>query len=149
SSDFNESNRGDPLNYSRYYVKRLKAEQLMDSIDEITGVPEKYPGFMIGTRALSIPQGAPSYFLQTFGRMKAREVICERDNQPDMAQAMHLITGAELQRKAVEKGGRLDRWMADPAIHDREIVERLYLAALVRPPDNREMALALAPIEAQ
>ena len=57
---------------------------------------------------MSIPQGAPSYFLQTFGRMKAREVICERDTQPEMAQAMHLISGETLQRQITAKNGQLD-----------------------------------------
>ena len=93
SSQPNETNRSDQLNYSRYYPKRLMAEQLIDAVSQVTGVPEKYRGQMLGTRAMSIPQGAPSYFLQTFGRVKAREVICERDSQPDMAQAMHLISG--------------------------------------------------------
>ena len=97
------ANRGDQINYSRYYLKRLMAEQLADSITQVTGVPEKYPGYMLGTRAMSIPQGAPSYFLATFGRMKARELICERDTQPDMAQAMNLISGETLQKQIRRK----------------------------------------------
>src|SRR5216683_3226775 len=97
SSEPNDTNRGDPINYSRYYVKRLMAEQLSDALSQVTGVPEKYRGYMLGTRAMSIPQGAPSYFLQTFGRMKAREVICERESSPDVAQAMHLISGQTIQ----------------------------------------------------
>src|SRR5207237_5589365 len=103
SSEPNDTNRGDPINYSRYYVKRLMAEQLADSITEVTGVPEKYRGYMLGTRAMEVAQGAPSYFLATFGRMKAREVICERDTQPDMAQAMHLISGETLMRQTTAK----------------------------------------------
>ena len=86
---------------------------------------------MLGTRAMSIPQGAPSYFLQTFGRMKAREVICERDNQPDMAQAMHLISGDTL-RKQDNRQERSAGSMAGgrQAISDEEIVRRLFVSAL-------------------
>jgi hypothetical protein len=149
SSEPNDTNRGDPINYSRYYVKRLMAEQLADSITEVTGVPEKYRGYMLGTRAMEVAQGAPSYFLATFGRMKAREVICERDAQPDMAQAMHLISGETLMRQTTAKGGNLDKWMAGGSVNDEEIVRRLFLASVVREPDNREIALALEPVRAK
>jgi hypothetical protein len=147
SSESNETNRADAINYSRYYVKRLMAEQLADSITEVTGVPEKYPGYMLGTRAMAIPQGAPSYFLATFGRMKAREVICERDSQPDMAQAMHLISGETLMRQTTAKGGNLDRWLADAALSNEGVVKKVFLAALVREPDRRELAVALLPVQ--
>jgi Protein of unknown function (DUF1549)/Protein of unknown function (DUF1553) len=149
SSQPNETNRGDPINYSRYYVKRLMAEQLADSITEVTGVPEKYPGYMLGTRAMEIPQGAPSYFLATFGRMKAREVICERDSQPDMVQAMHLISGETLARQTTAKGGHLDQWLADSSLTDEGVVRRIFLASVVREPDRREMEVALLPIAAK
>ena len=148
ASEPNETNRGDQINYSRYYVKRLMAEQLADSITEVTGVPEKYPGHMLGTRAMAIPQGAPSYFLATFGRMKAREVICERDSQPDMAQAMHLISGETLMRQTTAKGGNLDKWMADSSLSNEDVVKRMFLAALVRDPDHREIEVALLPLQA-
>jgi len=146
SSEPNETNRNDEINYSRYPVKRLMAEQLIDAITQVTGVPEKYQGFPLGTRAMSIPRGAPSYFLQAFGRMKAREVICERDLQPAMNQAMHLISGDTLQRQITAKNNRLAQWLEDPSLSDEEILKRLFLAALVREPDSREISLALAPI---
>jgi hypothetical protein len=146
ASEPNETNRGDQINYSHYYVRRLMAEQLADSITQVTGVPEKYPGYMLGTHAMEIPQGAPSYFLATFGRMKAREVICDRDSQPDMAQAMHLISGETLLRQTTAKNGNLDRWLSDDSLHDEDVVRRIFLASLVRQPESRELALALAPL---
>jgi hypothetical protein len=146
SSEPNETNRDDEINYSRYSVKRLMAEQLIDAITQVTGVPEKYQGFPLGTRAMSIPRGAPSYFLKAFGRMVAREVICERDLQPAMNQAMHLISGDTLQRQITAKNSRLAQWLEDPLLPDEEVVKRLFLAALVREPDAREISLALAPI---
>jgi len=149
SSEPNETNRHDQINYSRYYVKRLMAEQLADSITEVTGVPEKYPGYMLGTRAMAIPQGAPSYFLATFGRMKAREVICERDSQPDMAQAMHLISGETLMRQTTAKGGNLDAWLADATLSNEDVLKRIFLASVVREPDHREIEVALLPLEAR
>jgi len=146
SSEPNETNRYDEINYSRYFVRRLMAEQLIDAITQVTGVPEKYRGSPLGTRAMSIPQGAPSYFLKAFGRKEAREVICERDLQPAMNQAMHLISGDTLHRQITAKNSRLAQWLEDPSLSDEEIVKRLFLAALVREPDAREISLALAPI---
>jgi hypothetical protein len=144
SSEHNETNREDNINYSRYYVKRLMAEQLIDAVAQVTGVPEKYQGFPLGTRAMSIPRGAPSYFLQTFGRM-----ICERDTQPAMNQAMHLISGDTLHRQITAKNSRLAKWLEDASLADADIVNRLFLAALAREPDAREVSLALAPIRAR
>jgi hypothetical protein len=149
SSVPNETNRSDTLNYSRYYVRRLLAEELIDSMSEVTGVTEKFPGYMPGTRAMTIPQGAPTYFLATFGRLKAREVICERDNSPDVAQAMHLISGKTIQNQITGKDGTLDRWLADSSLNDEEITRRLFMATLVHPPNEREVSLVIASIQAR
>ncbi len=149
TSEPNETNRSDDMNYSRYYVRRLMAEQLADALSQVSGVPERYQGFPLGTRAMSIPRGAPSYFLQAFGRMRAREVICERDNQPAMAQTMHLISGDTLHRQLTAKRSRLSQWLDDASLTDEEIVKRLFLTSVVRPPDDREIAMALAPIRAR
>jgi hypothetical protein len=146
SSVPNDSNRADSLNYSHYYVRRLLAEELIDSMSEVTGVPERIPGYMLGTRAMAVPQGAPTYFLQTFGRLKAREIICERDNSPDVAQAMHMISGQTIQHQITGKAGTLDRWLADATLTDEEITRRLFMATLVRPPKEREVAQVLASL---
>jgi hypothetical protein len=146
SSEPNETNRDDQINYSRYYVKRLMAEQLIDSITDATGVPERYQGFPVGTRAMAIPRGSPSYFLTTFGRARTREVICERDDMPAITQTMHLINGDTLQRQITADNSNLAKWLKDPALSSEEIVKRLFLAALVRPPDEREISLVTASI---
>lgn len=146
SSAPNDSNRADSLNYSHYYVRRLLAEELIDSMSEVTGVPEKIPGYMLGTRAMTVPQGAPTYFLQTFGRLKAREIICERDNSPDVAQAMHMISGQTIQHQITGKEGTLDRWLADSSLTDEEITRRLFMATLVHAPTERKVAQILASL---
>jgi hypothetical protein len=115
------------------------AEQLADYITQVTGIPEKYPGHVLDTRAMEIPQSAPSCFLATFGRMKAWEVICDRDSQPDMAQAMHLISGETLQRQTTAKNGNLDRWLVDSSLSKEDLVDRMFLAALVREPNSRRL----------
>ena len=125
------------------------AEQLIDAITGVTGVPERYQGFPLGTRAMTIPRGSPSYFLTVFGRTRTREVICERDTMPAITQTMHLINGDTLQRQITAKGSYLSKWLEDPTISNEEIVKRLFLTALVRPPDDREVSLTVASISDQ
>ena len=149
SSEPNDTNREDELNYSRYYVKRLLAEQLIDAISQATGAKPKFPGHRTGKRAMTIPSGAPSYFLTTFGRQIRREKICERETEPDMAQAMHLISGDTLTKNIAAENGTLARWVSDNSLNDREIVERIFLSTLVRTPTERERNLVLAPIRAK
>jgi Protein of unknown function (DUF1549)/Protein of unknown function (DUF1553) len=147
TSEPNDTNRNDSLNYSHYYVRRLLAEELIDIMAEVTGVPEKFPGYMLGTRAMTIPQGAPTYFLQTFGRLKQREVICERDNMPDVAQAMHLITGDTIQHQLTGKDGILEHWLADSSLSDEEVTRRLFMTSLVHPPSKAESAQIAATLQ--
>ena len=148
SSEPNDTNRADELNYSRYYVKRLMAEQLVDAISQVTGIPEQYPYFTSQTRAMTIPSGAPSYFLETFGRLPAREKIDERENQPDMVQVMHLISGQTIHGKITADGSNLDRWLKDASLDDQQIVGRLFLTALVRFPTAPELNLILSSLRA-
>ena len=63
-----------------------------------------------------------------------------------MNQAMHLISGDTLHRQITAKNSRLAQLLEDSSQSDEEIVKRLFLAALVREPDAREISLALAPI---
>jgi len=77
---------------------------------------------------MTIPQGAPTLFPADFRRLKAREVICERDNSSDVAQAMHLISGQTIQNQIAGKDGTLDRWLADKSLTDEEITRRLFMA---------------------
>ncbi|MBM3776184.1 MAG: DUF1549 domain-containing protein, partial [Acidobacteria bacterium] len=66
SSRPNQSNRHDQINHSRYYLKRMMAEQLLDAVVQVTGVPERFAGWPPGTRAMTIPHGSPSYLLTVF-----------------------------------------------------------------------------------
>ena len=81
--------------------------------------------------------------------MSGCEVICERDSQPDMVQAMHLISGETLMRQTTAKGGNLDKWMADVSLTDEDVVRKIFLAAVVREPDHREIETALLPLQAK
>jgi hypothetical protein len=149
SSVANDTNRKDQVNYSQFLVRRLMSEQIMDSMSQVTGVPEKFPSMPLGKRAMAIPvlpfQGS-SYMMKVFGRNDLREVICERDTKPSVGQVMHLVSGDTIQRQISAKGGNLDLWLSDSKLSDRNIVERIYVSALTRRPMEDEVTAALAPM---
>ena len=150
SSVTNETNREDQVNYSHFLVRRLMSEQVIDSMSAVTGIPEKFPSMPLGKRAMSIPVlpfTKPHYMMKVFGRNDLREVICERDTKPSVAQVMHLVSGDTMQRQITTPGGNLDGWLEDTTLSDRDIVSRLYLAALSRKPQPDEIATALQPLE--
>jgi hypothetical protein len=149
SSEPNETNRTDQTNYSHFLVRRLMAEQIVDGMTDVTGVAEKFPSFPLGTRAMSIGVlsfAKPHYMMKVFGRNDLREVICERDTKPSIAQVMDLVSGDTIQHQVTATGGSLDRWLTDPVLSDRELVSRVYLSALQRPPAPEEVEAALAPL---
>ncbi|MCS7045419.1 MAG: DUF1549 and DUF1553 domain-containing protein [Gemmataceae bacterium] len=146
SAKVTEGNQADGQNvhYARFTVRRLTAEQLADAIDQITGTQEKYPGLPLGTRAIQLPDAeVKSYFLDVFGR-PPRQITCEceRTTQPNIAQAMHLLNGAALNKKIGAASGRIETLLKaekSPA----EICDELYLASLGRlpHPDERQRVL--------
>ena len=87
SSQPTEQNASDNRFYSHYLVKRLKAEPLLDSIDQVTQSRTKFKNLPLGTRAIELPdaeypellpehvrQAAPSECLRvrTFAGRKPR-----------------------------------------------------------------------------
>src|SRR5262249_55198131 len=47
----NETNRDDETNFSHALVKPLQAEQLLDALVQVAGVPVQYNGYPLGVRA--------------------------------------------------------------------------------------------------
>jgi hypothetical protein len=144
SSRPNATNRLDDRFYSRCLPRRLPAEILLDAICQVTGQPEPFPDAPPGTRAMALPDThIASPFLDAFGR-PPRQVTCEceRNGEPNVAQALHLINANTLNAKITVKGGLIDRLLASGK-SDREIVEDLYLRCLSRSPSQQEMSSVL------
>ncbi len=135
-------NRMDTSFFTHYTIKRLTAEQLLDAIDAATGTVEKFPQLPSGTRAISLPDtNYASFFLDTFGRpLRAIACECERSSDPNLSQALHLMNGDLLNRKLLQKGGRLSRLLEDPKLTDAALSRRLYLLTFNRPPREAETA---------
>jgi hypothetical protein len=127
--------------YSRYYVKRLKAEPLADAIDRVTGTQTKYRSLPLGTRAIELPDAEyPDYFLNTFAKPR-RASVCECERSPDenLSQALHTLNGDILAGKIADAGGTVATLVKEGKSHD-QIVRHLYLLALCRPPSEAELA---------
>jgi hypothetical protein len=146
-------NASDDRFYSRYLVRRLSAEVILDAYSQVTGVPtpftqvsaaardsaSNYGGYPLGTRALQLPDSlVVSRFLDAFGRSEREQTCsCERQQDSSVGQALHLNNGRTLNDKVRAKGSRVSKWL-DGKVSDEEAVRRLYLLALCRPPTAAE-----------
>ena len=93
SSTPTPSNRTDYRNYSRHYRKRLRAEVLLDSLEQISGRELSWRGVPPGAAAKEIwTHRVTSIFLDTFGRPNPnQDPPCERVEALTMTQTLHLM----------------------------------------------------------
>jgi hypothetical protein len=139
----NATNRDDEQFASHRLVRRLPAEVLLDAISGATGVPEAFPGRPRGTRAIELwDNRAPSYFLDVFGRSeRLTPCECGRTSEPTMAQVLHLMNAPEIEAKITDPAGRVAKLIGAKKTED-EIVAELCLAAMGRPPGDKERRAA-------
>lgn len=133
------NNARDTKYHSRYAFKRLSAETLLDALAQATGVSEKFSGYPMGTRAAQLPDTTvPSYFLELFGR-PARNLTCacERVDEPNLGQVLHLMNNAGLNARLSSNTGRVASLLA-AKLPDQKVVEELYLASVSRLPTPEE-----------
>jgi hypothetical protein len=141
SAQPNITNKEDKQFHSRFYLKRLNAEELLDGICRVTEVPEKFPGFHLGTRATQLPDPkVTSYFLDVFDRA-TRETVCERKQTTSVMQVMHLVSGDTINQKIQAENSLIER-LTKSGKSSREIIEELYLRTLSRFPQREEAQLA-------
>ncbi|MFN0165673.1 MAG: DUF1553 domain-containing protein [Bryobacteraceae bacterium] len=132
-------NQADTMNYARYYPKRQMAEVLFDTMGQATEARQKIPGAPPGDRAMAVAVGSPNYFLTAFGKVGQRDQICERNHEPDVAQAMHLINGDLMQNLTTARNNIVDRVLANEMWDDRRRLSEIYQAALTRTPTAPEL----------
>ena len=78
----------------------------------------------------------PSRFLEVHGK-PLRLSLPERNVEPNLLQALHMLAGSTYTSKLSREEGRLGRLLQGGA-SDREVIEKLSLAALSRFPTVRE-----------
>lgn len=151
SGTANETNTGDTRNFSRAYRRRLGAEMMADAISDVTGVPTKYPGLPVGSRAVNAwTYKIDSRTMDAFGRPNSStDCPCERDAKPSIGQALHLMNSDLLQEKLAsgDPAARVGKLAGD----DRApagAIQDLYLACYSRMPDAEELRTATAAFPA-
>ncbi|MDA1015678.1 MAG: DUF1549 and DUF1553 domain-containing protein [Planctomycetota bacterium] len=143
----NDSNRLDDRNFSHARLRRMPAEVLMDAISQATGVQADYGRLPADRPQRAVGQASPpvrysmsrsGYPMQIFGRpAREKTCVCERSNEPSVAQALYLVNDAEIITKLNNPSGRLAKLMKSTADNGK-VIDELYLAALSRLPTQSE-----------
>jgi len=139
-------------------VRPLQAEQLLDALTQVTGVPVKFNGYPRGMRAAQLPGVLPErrrdltptegeLFLRRFGKPeRLLSCECERSDDTTLEQAFQLLTGGVLNQLLSAPDNRLGGLLARGK-SNREIIEELYLASVSRLPVPEELNAACALME--
>ena len=72
-----------------------------------------------------------------YGR-PSRERLPERNEEPSLGQALHMLAGFTYSEKPAQQGSRLGG-LLDAGASDREIIKEFYLAAPTRFPAENEL----------
>lgn len=142
----NQYNLVDEQNYSRYYPRRMQAEVMLDSVNDLTGSPTEFANLPSGTRAIALPDNSynkSSLFLRVFGRPDNASVCeCERVQSSSLAQSLHLINSSEIKTKLGAAKGRAAE-LAKSEAPPEEKIKQIYRVAYSRDPNPEEMQIAL------
>jgi hypothetical protein len=149
------ANKADDRYYSRYIIRRLPAEVVLDAYSYVTKVPTAFTklslgpsggdtgtgDYPLGTRALQLPDTLLiSQFLDAFGRPERGQTCsCERQQESSVTQALHLANGQTLNDKLRSKKSRIEDWLNEKIGHD-EAIRRIFALALCREPSAAELA---------
>jgi hypothetical protein len=125
-------------------VKILTAEQILDAISAATGIPERFPGYPRGTRAIEIAEGETSnQFLRAFTKPVRNDACdCARESEPSLNEVIQLVNNADLLAKIESPENRL-ALAAKAGKPVAELVELAFVATLSRRPTAGESAIAL------
>jgi hypothetical protein len=143
----NSTNELDEAYFSHSYVRRLRAEVLLDTITRITGTEDRFPQSPPGTRAVQLYSGSLSnYFLTTFGRAPRESACsCEVNREANLSQALHLVNGDTVSQKISQS--RLIANLLAQKKSTPEILEELYIKTLCRKPTSDEIEKLTAIIK--
>jgi len=143
---------------ARNTVRRLTAEQLLDSIMLATGADVPFNGYPSGTRARQIagvaairPRSqAPSMadrFLTRFGKPpREQSCDCERSDESTLAQTFELISGPLMDDLLARPGNRIDQ-VLETHTDNTGVIDDLYWTTLSRPPSPPEQQAALQHLD--
>ncbi|MDA1016617.1 MAG: DUF1549 and DUF1553 domain-containing protein [Planctomycetota bacterium] len=137
-----DRNLVDTRNYSRHYRQRLRAEVLLDTVVQITGIEQTYSAMPPGSMAKQIwTHRIESEFLDAFGRPDPnQDPPCERTTDTSIVQALHLMNSKNLYLKVTSDTGKAAKLAASAKPIDG-VIEEIYLLIYSRYPDDEERAI--------
>ncbi len=144
----NEYNASDKQNFSRYYPRRLSAEALYDGFHKVTMTSENFGGMPAGTHALQLADSSNGpYFLKVFGMPQGDTACeCERSQDANLAQSLHLLNSKEVQDKISKNEARAAKLAAETERSHEERMTELYQVVFARNPRPDEMEVAISYI---
>jgi hypothetical protein len=144
----NDYNLKDKQNFSRYYPKRLTAEVLYDGFHRVTNTNQNFGNLPPGTKAVQLPDATIGpYFLKVFGQPQADTACeCERSQEANLAQSLHLLNSSEVQDKIASGSGRANAMANDKNRSHEDKIKELYRWVYSREPNGDELKIALAHI---
>lgn len=157
SSEPNDTNRED-LNFSHGLIRRLTAEQILDSLSQVIGSPVTFNGYPKEIRASQIPgveavrarDQKPSLgdqFLTLFGKPpRLQSCECERSEETTLNQAFQLVSGPLINELLTHTDNRLQT-LLEGSNSPADWVEALYWSALNRPPSSNELDAAVQSLQ--
>jgi hypothetical protein len=140
----------DRANYAHFYLRRLPAEVLLDTLNAATGTREnfdmRYYHWPDGLSTVEVPyiprqNGFVTFMLEQFGRPPRNSSVqcdCARQSEASLLQVMTFANHPKIWQKVADPAGlaaRVGKEIAAP----REQVEELYLATLSRLPEQSEL----------
>jgi len=144
----NRNNRIDTHLFSHYPARRINAEELLDAVAQVTGVPDKFDGMGLGARAVELADTEiPSLMLDTFGRPpRVQPSDTERNCNPAISQALAFLNSEFIQQK-IKSNDCVLAPLLKSGKPDAEILDSLYLSALSRHPTPAESTALLEALK--
>lgn len=143
-------NANDYRNFSRYYRQRMRAEVLLDAVNDILNTEEEFAAMAPGSRAMQVwTHRAPSIFLDTFGRPEMnQDPPCERTADTTTPQILHLMNSPQIDQKLSLENARPAQ-LAQSDLPNAQIVDKVYLLVYNRLPtlDESQDALTYFPAD--
>ena len=140
-------NVGDQRNFARAYRHRMRAEVLLDAVNDILETEETFAAMPPGSRATQLwTYRSSSLFLDTFGRPDPnQDPPCERSSDSTTPQILHLMNSPALNKKLANDSGRVAR-LAASDMANAEIIDEAYLLMFSRRPTAEESKKAAASL---
>jgi hypothetical protein len=143
----NPHNAAEGQYFSRFYARRLSAEQLLDAVNSLAGTTDNWANQPATTKAVQLPDNSYNTggILREFGRPDSSTACtCERQSNASLGQSLLLATSDQVQNKLAHPSGTAKRLADERNRPDKEKLQEIYLAAYGRSPLPEEIEQAQA-----